>query len=205
MQFWNPKKRKEKNPPFQYMGYYQSLDKWSKYFEKYYPTNDVFDLIWLYLWNMNLKDMTILLVELDITKENLEYYRKNHSSPLDLLCRRGSSAPEDFIFFLKTFKCNLKDPHFDIIFEYSQGYWPPYDDYAFWDTINLNIYYIPSPSSYIPEHVCKKIKEYQKYKKNKSFVVIKRNIQNWLYKPLCRDNTIGIVPRVGLRILDKDK
>ena len=71
MEIWNTGNKKLKKPPFLYRGvcYQNQLNIWKNYFKYYYPTNNIFDLIWFYLWDMNIDKMGILLLYLGIKKE----------------------------------------------------------------------------------------------------------------------------------------
>ena len=51
---------------------------------------------------------------------------------------------------------------------------------------------------------CNRIKHLQirirlHYKRNKSAHIIQNGCHNWLYKPYCRDGTIGLVPILGMK------
>jgi hypothetical protein len=51
------------------------------------------------------------------------------------------------------------------------------------------------------KNIPKNFLQYISHFYNKNAIIIQRGCHNWLYKPKCNDNTIGIVPRLDMRRL----
>lgn len=182
---WDVGNRIQKAPDFNYSGYKVSCDVWIKYFSKYYNRNCVYDLIWIDLWSSGLVTMKKVLKHLGITKQQIL-----DSGCILFISRCYYNCPDDFIDFIEEF--SLKE---DIRF--SNQCWTELfnftNNFSKEKTERLFYYFKPNydlikDMYFVKENNLLNIQ--QKVEKD-CLIIIKRNIQNWLYKP-----PIGIVPRL---------
>lgn len=65
-------------------------------------------------------------------------------------------------------------------------------NFDWWDSNKLHIQY------WGIQRLQRRIR--RRHKRNKAARIIQAGCENWLYKPICRDNTMGIVLKIGLKM-----